>query len=109
MRRPFLYRQLSQYEGEKRLDKQLERVVEGDLSKRAAREPVTHFRCDRCRQDKRSRTMIRARGSDLRSVRVEVTKVDSQGHAERTGKFFSGWYLRVCDDCKPFVQVPIDA
>jgi hypothetical protein len=109
MRRPFLYRQLSQYEGEKRLDKQLERVVEGDLSKRTAREPVTHFRCDRCRQYKRSRTMIRARGSDPRSVRVEVTKVDAQGHAERTGKFFSGWYLRVCDDCKPFVQVPIDA
>ena len=103
------YKKLSQYEGEKRADIKLERIVEGDLAKRVPREPTTSYRCDRCRQDKGSRTMVRARGSDMRSVRVEITEVDGAGVATRTGRFFDGWFLRVCDDCKPYVEVPRDA
>jgi len=95
----FITKALSQYEGEKRLDKMSERVAEGDISKQIATfkkerpDPVTEYMCDVCKTPKRSFKLVR---THLKGMGFRV-------------KNLRGWYIRACEPCANAIEAPVAA
>lgn len=102
--RTFLRKQLSQYEGEKRLDRMNERLAVGDLSREI--NPVTKqapkfggdssavdrtgtWYCDICHEWKRSFKLVRMRTVGYNGVRIKNMK---------------GRYIRACAGCASAIE-----